>query len=101
MGDIWLSPRRPGFDSRYGNLFELVQPFKAGKEVEHANHWASQHDAVAEWLRRWTANPMGSARVGSNPIHVDKLFSLIFCVRRGQACKMDRPRVGSNHQPFG
>ena len=31
-------------------------------------------DEVAEWLRRWTANPMGSARVGSNPILVD-IFS--------------------------
>ena len=31
-------------------------------------------DEVAEWLRRWTANPMGSARVGSNPILVG-----IFC----------------------
>ena len=31
-------------------------------------------DEVAEWLRRWTANPMGSARVGSNPILVE-----IFC----------------------
>ena len=30
-------------------------------------------DEVAEWLRRWTANPMGSARVGSNPILVDIL----------------------------
>ena len=30
-----------------------------------------QHqDEVAEWLRRWTANPMGSARVGSNTILV-------------------------------
>ena len=27
-------------------------------------------DEVAEWLRRWTANPLGSARVGSNPIFV-------------------------------
>ena len=27
-------------------------------------------DTVAEWLRRWTANPMCSARVGSNPIGV-------------------------------
>ena len=26
---------------------------------------------MAEWLRRWTANPLGSARVGSNPIFVD------------------------------
>ena len=32
-------------------------------------------DEVAEWLRRWTANPMGSARVGSNPILVGHLFS--------------------------
>ena len=32
------------------------------------------HDEVAEWLRRWTANPMGSARVGSNPILVVSLF---------------------------
>ena len=33
-------------------------------------------DEVAEWLRRWTANPMCSARVGSNPILVGKLFFL-------------------------
>ena len=30
-------------------------------------------DEVAEWLRRWTANPLGSARVGSNPILVATL----------------------------
>ncbi len=32
-------------------------------------------DWVAEWLRRWTANPMGSARVSSNLIPVDIPFS--------------------------
>ena len=32
-------------------------------------------DEVAEWLRRWTANPMGSARMGSNPILVGIFFS--------------------------
>jgi hypothetical protein len=32
-------------------------------------------DEVAEWLRRWTANPLCSARVGSNPILVGGLFS--------------------------
>ena len=31
-------------------------------------------DEVAEWLRRWTANPLGSARVGSNPILVANRF---------------------------
>ena len=29
---------------------------------------------MAERLRRWTANPLGSARVGSNPILVDVRF---------------------------
>ena len=27
-------------------------------------------DKMAEWLRRWTVNPWGSARVASNPIFV-------------------------------
>ena len=31
-------------------------------------------DEVAEWLRRWTANPMCSARVGSNPILVGMFY---------------------------
>ena len=30
----------------------------------------ARQDEVAEWLRRWTANPLCSARVGSNPILV-------------------------------
>ena len=29
------------------------------------------NDTVAEWLRRWPAKPLGSARVGSNPTGVD------------------------------
>ena len=39
---------------------------KLRAEYIHAN------DEVAEWLRRWTANPMCSARVGSNPILVGR-----------------------------
>ena len=35
-------------------------------------------DEVAEWLRRWTANPMGSARVGSNPILVGIILQHIY-----------------------
>ena len=31
-------------------------------------------DEVAEWLRRWTANPMCSAREGSNPFLVGIFF---------------------------
>ena len=26
-----------------------------------------RQDTVSEWLRRWTRNPLGSAREGSNP----------------------------------
>ncbi len=33
----------------------------------------SKHDTVSEWLRRWTRNPLGSARRGSNPLGVDCL----------------------------
>ena len=32
-------------------------------------------DSVSEWLRRWTRNPLGSARRGSNPLAVVFLFS--------------------------
>ena len=30
---------------------------------------------LAEWIRRWTANPMCSARVGSNPGHALLFFN--------------------------
>ena len=41
-------------------------------------------DGVAEWLRRWTANPLCSARVGSNPILIDCTVSawLAFLFRK-------------------
>ena len=34
----------------------------------------TSEDEVAEWLRRWTANPLCFARVGSNPTLVDIFF---------------------------
>ena len=51
-------------------------------------------DEVAEWLRRWTANPMGSARVGSNPILVDNFFqgNILIFVRL-------HPNTGKHHMP--
>ncbi len=33
--------------------------------------------AMAEWLRRWTRNPMGSSRVGSNPTRSARFFFLV------------------------
>ena len=37
----------------------------------------NQHDTVSEWLRRWTRNPLGFARKGSNPFGVDVLQSSV------------------------
>ena len=34
-------------------------------------------DKMAEWLRRWTDNPLGSASVGRNPIFVVFLFGSV------------------------
>ena len=34
---------------------------------------------MAEWLRRWTANPMCSAREGSNPFLVGNFFATGYC----------------------
>ena len=36
--------------------------------INDESSWTS--DEVAEWLRRWTANPLRSTCVGSNPILV-------------------------------
>ena len=39
----------------------------------HEMRLVTEHyDEVAEWLRRWTANPLGSPRVSSNLILVGK-----------------------------
>ena len=32
---------------------------------------------MAEWLRRWTRNPMGSSRAGSNPARSGFTFSFL------------------------
>ena len=67
-------PGGPGSTPGVGILFCPVQI-----EFHLATDWLGKvhKDEVAEWLRRWTANPMGSARVGSNPILVENILYLI------------------------
>ena len=36
------------------------------------------NDSVSEWLRRWTRNPLGSAREGSNPFAVAFASQVLF-----------------------
>ena len=53
---------------------------------------------MAEWLRRWTANPMGSARVGSNPILVVMFSSPHNFVKRSEYSSLCKE--GSNCSSF-
>ena len=53
-----------------------VRDIKAYQVLAYTNDTDVPHDEVAEWLRRWTANPLGSARVGSNPILVEEFLFL-------------------------
>ena len=44
-------------------------------------------DYMAEWLRRWTANPLGSARAGSNPVIVELLGDLAQLVEHSHSVR--------------
>jgi hypothetical protein len=51
----------------------------------------SRHDTVSERLRRWTRNPLGSARRGSNPLGVDLVelrlaYVVVYLSMRSQLC---------------
>ena len=62
-------------------LFSLFPPF-FGSEL--SLHPVKCVAVVAEWLRRWTRNPLGSPRVGSNPtdyecgLFLEVLISIVF-----------------------
>ena len=44
-------------------------------------------DKMAEWLMRWTVNPLGSAQVGSNPIFV--VFLIDSMLKTIVICSLD------------
>lgn len=47
---------------------------KATHLVNYAHKCGVCAAVVAEWLRRWTRNPLGSARTGSNPVDCEVIF---------------------------
>ena len=50
---------------------------KLGFQFIYKFIWSASNGRVVEWLRRWTANPVGAVGVGSNPS-----FHLLFlCLR--------------------
>jgi hypothetical protein len=52
---------------------------------------------MAEWLRRWTANPLGSARAGSNPVLI--AFSDDSSVGRAPDCSGYKIRMVAGSNP--
>ena len=61
----------PGFDPRQSPCFacHIYKLQGIGIYITYQTHVGS-NDTVSEWLRRWTRNPLGSAREGSNPFGV-------------------------------
>ena len=56
----------------YGSI--RIRMDKNQKRKRNISYFDDCTDRVAEWLRRWTANPIRSACVGSNPISVVFFF---------------------------
>jgi hypothetical protein len=64
-----------GFSSRQHRCTFCVGQRFVFSEQKTYSHRArlsgiNEHDTLSEWLRRWTRNPLGSARKGSNPLGV-------------------------------
>uniref|UniRef100_A0A0E9W6A8 Uncharacterized protein n=1 Tax=Anguilla anguilla TaxID=7936 RepID=A0A0E9W6A8_ANGAN len=61
--------------SLFQNMMRYIRistQYKGKFAVNLKGKYKRKYDEVAEWLRRWTANPLCSARVGSNPILVER-----------------------------
>ena len=56
---------------------------------------------MAEWLRRWTANPLGSVRAGSNPANIALNFTRYSSVGRAPDCSGNNIRVVPGSNPGG
>ena len=54
------------------STFESDAFSSAANTSPHMDYCSTRRasDSVSEWLRRWTRNPLGSARRGSNPLGV-------------------------------
>ena len=69
-----LCPCNAGLVERLGTMCVVVSLFAWRLDFEKSQ------DTVSEWLRRWTRNPLGSARRGSNPLGVGLcVFFMVPC----------------------
>ena len=78
-----ISPKPFDFGLFFYNLFVRDVGGLHTTTVLPFDTWAASFikDTVSEWLRRWTRNPLGSARRGSNPLGVVSACS-DFCLSR-------------------
>ena len=84
----WLAIRRQGSSSAIesellrnspANCLPFPSRLAIGSEILCALLVKPVYVAVmAEWLRRWTRNPMGYSRTGSNPVHSVSLIFFTF-----------------------
>ena len=56
-------------------------------------HESVPYDTVSEWLRRWTRNPLGSARRGSNPLGVEFIVQFFVHVLNIDPDRMCRQKL--------
>ena len=57
-------------DARRARVWGLCSVSKVSRLLPSVVWLPRKHDTVSERLRRWTRNPLGSARRGSNPLGV-------------------------------
>ena len=57
------------------------QPWNSAVSTYDMNTFSKLRAAMAEWLRRWTWNPMGSSRAGSNPARSEVFFFNLVAAR--------------------
>ena len=63
------------FVLQYINIYTMMRSNDISK-IKRGGTLKHRQDEVVEWLRRWTANPLGFPRAGSNPILVDHFLSV-------------------------
>ena len=66
---FFFFPRKPGSERGSSHICY---------EQNQSRYPCVNQAAMAEWLRRWTWNPMGSSRAGSNPARSVLTFFLFF-----------------------
>ena len=82
----------PGFDPRQSPHFYIFGSISWYDIVCLFRHALTcNNDTVSEWLRRWTRNPLGSAREGSNPFGVASCYcSCCLFIKRRRQCAHSR-----------